>query len=463
MPLAPSSPNSPTRRRRNLSDLDFSSTAPSSFTRNGYGQSPPYSPETPRTSIPHSPVTTRHRISSSGGMERPARYSGDFTPDVNADSGDGGGLGSLADELANAWDDGYEYGYGGEDTSGLQDGEGMVSIDGVDSPTSDNASYIESIHDMGIGMGGGLSHGDSGSGEDQLKPPRQRLKGHSRHRRHESLYDGSDYGNDSDFDEPGDMSPGLEAQMAGIDDLVRWSKADETSNELIDQFIGLLRELGGQAGIENSTTRLITAHSSLVSHLTHQTRSLQTLTHPLLISSFPTLSPDAIDDLLPLIDSILPNLPFPDQHQSTHHRTDSTSTSDPDHSSAHSRSHSHTTPLLSLQSLLSQTSDLTHTLRTLNDTLHESRQLTSTASRRLKTVRELVIEMRREGEAREEGIRWIEKGGWDAKLAAREAGTVCQSVVSGFEAVCGEWRNRLFGTAAAGAGATATPAEVTVS
>ncbi|EEP81812.1 predicted protein [Uncinocarpus reesii 1704] len=445
----PSSPNSPGRTRRNPSRLDLSSASPSALTRNEFGQSPPYSPLTPRTSVPQSPMSHRRRISSLGTSERLDRFSGDFTSDMNADAhdGDAGGLGSLADELANAWDDdGYGYGYGEDDASGLQDGEVMVSLDGVDSSAPGNGTYIESIHDMGIGMGSGMSHGASDSEHDQLMPPKQRLRGQLRHRRHESLYDGSDYGNDSDLEDAGDIPPGLEARMSGIDDLVRWSKGD--GNEVIDQFISLLRELGGQSGIENSTTRLITAHNSLVSHLSHQTRSLQTLTHPLLISSFPTLSPDAIDDLVPLIDSILPNLPSPNNHQ----RTDSNTPSTPDPpTSHHSRSHSNATPLLSLQTLLSQTSDLTHTLRALNDTLHESRQLTSTASRRLRAVRELVVDMRREDEAREEGIRWIEKGGWDARLARREAGTVCHSVVSGFEAVCGEWRDRLFGTAAAAA------------
>ncbi|WEW58725.1 hypothetical protein PRK78_004193 [Emydomyces testavorans] len=471
MPLVSSSPTSPARRQRNSLNLDLSSASPSAFAANGYGQSPLYSPQTPRTSIPQSPS---RQVSTSGIMERPARFSGDFAPNMNADmgGGDGGGLGSLADELANAWDDddgGYGYGYGEEDVSGLQDGEVMVSIDGIGSPGSDDQAYIDSIHDMGIGMGSGMLHGPSDSDQDQLKPPKQRLKGQSRHRRVESLYDGSDYGNDSDFEDPGDISPGLEARMAGIDNLVRWSKADDASNQFIDQFISHLRELGGQAGIENSATRLITAHTSLASHLTHQTRSLQTLSHPLLISSFPTLSPDAIDDLIPLIDSILPNLPFPDrphhqhhqhhQHQPTHQRDPSNPDSSPSHSRPHSRSHTTTTPLLSVQTLLSQTSDLTHTLRTLNDTLHESRHLTSTASRRLKTVRELVIEMRHEDEAREEGIRWIEKGGWDARLAGREAGSVCHNVVSGFEAVCGEWRDKLFG-AGAGAGAAAAATEV---
>lgn len=55
--------------------------------------------------------------------------------------------------------------------------------------------------------------------------------------------------------------------------------------------------------------------------------------------------------------------------------------------------------------------------------------------------------MRREDESRDEGTRWIEKGEWDRRLREREAGRVCGDVVSGFEAVCGEWRERLFGAA----------------
>lgn len=184
--------------------------------------------------------------------------------------------------------------------------------------------------------------------------------------------------------------------------------------------------------------RLITAHASITSHLTHQTRALQTLIHPLLFSPFPLLSPEAIDSLVPLIDDgLLQNLPLPFPHGQ--HHTQSLSAA-----SGQDASHN---PLLSLQTLITQTSDLTLTLRTLSDTLHESRQLTSTASRRLRSARELVAEIRREDEDREEGTMWIEKGEWDRKLKDREAGRLCREVVGGFEAVCGEWRRKLFGTA----------------
>lgn len=187
----------------------------------------------------------------------------------------------------------------------------------------------------------------------------------------------------------------------------------------------------------NASRRLITAHTSITSHLTHQTRTLQTLTHPLLFSPFPILSEEDIDSLVPLIDEeLLPNLPYPfPQAQSRSRPT----------TPAQSAS---LNPLVSLQTLLSQTSELVYSLRSLSDTLHESRQVTSTASRRLRSAKELVAELRREEEEREEGTRWIEKGQWDRRLREREAGKVCGDVVSGFEAVCGEWRKKLFGAAA---------------
>ena len=102
-----------------------------------------------------------------------------------------------------------------------------------------------------------------------------------------------------------------------------------------------------------------------------------------------------------------------------------------------------------------QTADLSDSLRGLSDTLYEARQLTSTASRRLRSARELVAELRREDEGREEGMRWIENGDWDRRLRDREAGRVCGEVVNGFEAMCGEWKEKLFGTAGTGAGVEA--------
>lgn len=164
--------------------------------------------------------------------------------------------------------------------------------------------------------------------------------------------------------------------------------------------------------------RLITAHTALSTHLLHQTRLLQSLAHPLF--SPLSLPPDAetIEDLLPLLLSISDSMPRPT-----------------------------TAAFNSLTQLHSLTADLVQTLNYLSDTLHMSRQTTTTATRRLKSARELVAEMKRDEDAREEGERWLTKGNWGDRLAGREAAGVCKGVVGGFEEVCEGWRARLMAQA----------------
>ncbi|KAH8700606.1 hypothetical protein BGW36DRAFT_425421 [Talaromyces proteolyticus] len=418
---APPSPMSP-RHRRHPSSLDMSPSI------NGMGDNGYFYAQTPQSPRPVSPETPRQRNSQILNGDR--RMSEDYM----GMAGSSGGLGNLADELADAWGDGEGY----DDVSGIEGNNQAENMHGI--REEDDTSEQGSPHEQ-----------TSPSHLSGLQPPRQRVRQYqNRHRRTESQYDGSDYGNDSDFDEPGEVSPNLERRMAGIESLARRGIEDNGSStdQIIKRFIESLRDLGGQSGIENSAARLITAHTSITSHLTHQTRALQTLIHPLLFSHFPLLSTDSIDDLIPLIDDgLLPNLPLPFQPphvaQGSLRPTSSSSTKSTQSQTAA------VDPLLSLQTLLTQTSDLTLTLRTLSDTLHESRQLTSTASRRLRSAREIVTEIKREDEDREEGHRWIESGEWDRKLREREAGRVCGEVVSGFEAVCGEWRRKLFGAAGA--------------
>ncbi|OXV08753.1 hypothetical protein Egran_03484 [Elaphomyces granulatus] len=425
MPSIPSSPVSPPRRHRRPASIDISSTSPQAYV-NGFDQSTPRTPRTPGLSHPQSPVSPRQRNSQI--MNGIRRMSTEYI-----EVGDsGGGLGSLADELADAWE---EEGY--EDMSGLENV--LADHSHLDGDEGEHV-FIESTHDMGMPLG------DLSPANSALLLPRQKIKNaQNRHRRQESQYDGSDYGNDSDFDDLGYISPNLEARMAGIETLARRGLEENGSSgdQAIKRLIESLRDLGGQSGIENGATRLIAAHTSITSHLTHQTRALQTLIHPLLFSHFPLLSSEAIDTLIPLIDEgLLPSLAFPFAESQL------SSPQTPISSSSTSSQSASLNPLLSLQTLFSQTSDLTHTLRGLSDSLHESRQLTSTASRKLRSARELVAELRREDEDREEGTRWIEKGEWDRRLREREAGKVCGEVVSGFEAVCGEWREKLFGPAA---------------
>lgn len=203
---------------------------------NGFSHSPPLSPQSPRSSAPPSPVTPRQHTAQ--GTNGSHRMSGDFSG-----TGDtGGGLGSLADELADAWDEegGYEYASGQE--NGPADSQPLDPSDGEDTYNlrSRSMSNLSIEHAM-------LHH--------------TKLKGRNgaqRHRRHESQYDGSDYGNDSDLEEA-DMSPSLESQMAEIESLARRGMENNGSenDHIIQRAIEALRDLGGQSGIENNAMRLV--------------------------------------------------------------------------------------------------------------------------------------------------------------------------------------------------------------
>lgn len=89
-------------------------------------------------------------------------------------------------------------------------------------------------------------------------------------------------------------------------------------------------------------------------------------------------------------------------------------------------------------------------LSALSDSLQISRQTMSVAARRLKTCQEGVGHWRKEEREREEGIAWVEAGGWDERLRTRDAAMVCREVVGGFEEVCEGWRKRLVEGVAAG-------------
>jgi hypothetical protein len=96
-----------------------------------------------------------------------------------------------------------------------------------------------------------------------------------------------------------------------------------------------------------------------------------------------------------------------------------------------------------LRSLHSLTIDLLSTLSTLSDSLHMIRQTTTLAGRRLRSVREMLVVMKKDLEAGEEGRRWLEAGRWEERLGERRAARVCREVIGGFEEVCGRWRERL--------------------
>lgn len=214
----------------------------------------------------------QHRISDAAASDAAAA----------AAAAGGGGLGSLADELADAWEEeeegGYGYGYvSGQENSGLLVDESSPRqphhLDDR-SNNGDNGNGEEEDDDDDYDMGGGgirtPSSGYSVENHNTLHPPRHKTRnvGGSgggggvaalRHRRHESQYDGSDYGNDSDLEEAADISPSLEGQMAEIESLARRGMENNGSenDHVIKRAVEALRDLGGQSGIENNAMRYV--------------------------------------------------------------------------------------------------------------------------------------------------------------------------------------------------------------
>lgn len=322
----------------------------------------------------------------------------------NFDGGDNG-LGNLADELADALS-------GDEDDDGYyEEGEGEQLSDGALESPKDRA---EEIRDSGVDV---EEHKQLPARNKKLElspPPNPKS-----HRRQGSAYDGSEYGSESDLETAG-MPPSLVARMDAVESLARRGTDGGPADKVFHRVTEGLRDLGSQASVEGSTTRLITAHSALATHLAHQTRQLHNLTFPLL--SPLVMPPDAetIDELLPLLVSLSDDMPRPA-----------------------------TAAYNSLAALQTLTSDLVQTLNYLSDTLHMSRQTTTTATRRLKSAKDMVAEMKREEELREEGERWLTKGNWGERLEKRECADVCRDVVSGFEEMCNDWRAKLVAQAEA--------------
>ncbi|KAF7930045.1 hypothetical protein BELL_0253g00040 [Botrytis elliptica] len=396
----PPSPQTP-RHSRHPSALDFSPSTMSLSRRLS------------KSSI-HTPTTPNHMIrdfsSSVDGVGM----------DVLGSAQNGGnGLGNLADELADAWS---------EDEGEMDEADlNFQSMAPTESDHEDAEEDKNAVRDSGVDVTSPKKQHTAMNSNSTLTPP---TAGHGRvhalgHARSPSEYDGSDYGGDSDLESPA-FGPALLARMDMVEGLARRGTENNGSQAdgVVKRVIESLKDLGGQSGVEGNTTRLVTTHTALSTHLLHQTRLIQNLSHPLFspLSAPPT--PEFIDTLLPLLDTLSDSIPRPS-----------------------------TQSLSSITSLHSLTTDLIQTITYLSDTLHMSRQTTVQASRKLKSAKELVGEMRREEELREEGEKWVEQGDWERRLGERECAGVCRGVVGGFEQVCEDWRRRLVESAGGEVGA----------
>lgn len=354
---------------------------------------------------------------------------------ISVENYTGNGIGNLADELGEVWDE------DGADTQGSSFLEGLRE-GGADpqplSPGAQDVSFgINDIHDFGFGMAvsspAGYSHNQTlrppSASSERRKPDRGSQHHQTRRKPHEnyhnggeradSSYDGSDYGPESDPDE-GDFPPLLAKRIRDLEKVTRMSSSpsDALSEDggVIWRTSKALKDLGAQSSIENGATRLITAYTSMATHRTFKTRELFTQAHSLLYGNVLNLPEETIDLLLADISSL----------------SDSTSLKDVTPQS----------PLLSLQILASNTNDLLYTLRSLSDVLQESRLASNQAARKLKAVREMVEEMRLEGELTDMSIMLIQAGDWDRRCRERNAARTCREVVTGFSKTCDLVRER---------------------
>ncbi|KAG6004906.1 hypothetical protein E4U21_000633 [Claviceps maximensis] len=318
------------------------------------------------------------------------------------------GMGNLADELADAFSDSDE-----EDEGELESGQEQ-------GPNTQPRQTHNNFTDGAAGGGPDITSTPTRSQFKDKANHQKLLSPHGRENRNAAMdYDGSEYGSESDLDCAG-IPATLIAKIDAIESLARrgtenYGGADD---DVLQRVTDGLRDLGSQLTVEGNASRLITAHTALATHLVHQTRQLHGLTFPLLSPLVPAPDGETIEDLIPLLVSLSGQMPRPS-----------------------------TFAFSSINALHTITSDLIQTLSYLSDTLQMSRQTTAMATRRLKSAKELVSEIRRDEELREEGERWLHRGNWSQRLARRECASVCVEVIDGFEDVCNDWRRRLLAQA----------------
>ncbi|KAJ9664278.1 hypothetical protein H2201_005270 [Coniosporium apollinis] len=403
-PRTPTYPPS-SSHRRHPSSFDLSPN-PRSHNYNSYFTTPSRSPISRRSSAvnyQYSPVTPRSIYDARPGSR------GNELSELDGVAGGDGGLGNLADELADMWED--------------DEGEGERGYDAVDGEAVELGNGNVRVNGHRPGSHGGARDGSIvASSPPTLRSPQQPSRHRSNHQRKPSQLDGSEDGGERELNASGGISAGLEAEIAALESIARRG-AEQTTGDTdqgVHRFTESLRDLGSQAAIEAGATRLTNAYTAQTTHLTTESRTMASLTSTLLSPLSPAPPPEIIDTLLALIPETIAELPSPSS-----------------------------TPLYALHALTRTTQDLVQTLSYLSDSLHMSRQTTQVAARRLRAVKYAVTEMARERELAEEGRRWIEQEGWEDRLARRECKGVCADVVGGFEKVCEGWRERLLAGAEA--------------
>ena len=246
----PSSSPTPTRRRKSSSiaiDLSFTSASPQS---NGSSvKQPSDSRRSSQDSV--TPQSTPRPIAS---HERSGYFESSNGFDDLIDTGNANGLGNLADELAEAFDK--------EDENGHQLGDGIPedlygraeAIRNDQSKENEHPIFRDGNKDRHTIS---ISPIRPATSDLPISPPRQSLR--FRQTRKNSQYDGPDYADDSDLEDPHGIAPSLEARLATVESLVRRDTETNGSdaNEIVQRMANSLRDLGTQAGVENGANRYV--------------------------------------------------------------------------------------------------------------------------------------------------------------------------------------------------------------
>lgn len=218
----PSSPRTP-RHSRHTSNVDLSFATPLAYVGDSSNR------RHSKASI-HSPSTpNRHSFQRSDSIAVDVFSSG-------GPSGPSNGLGNLADELADAWDE--------DEGEGDDDEEPDMNFQEV-------KQDAETTRDSGVDVGSSPVQPLKSA---NLTPPLE-SRGH---RRQPSDYDGSDYGGDSDLESPG-IPPGLVARMDMVESLARRGTENNGTERdgVVNRVVEGLKDLGGQSGVEGGATRYV--------------------------------------------------------------------------------------------------------------------------------------------------------------------------------------------------------------
>ena len=256
MPSIPPSPRTPTKRRKSSIDLQITSASPqsnshasrrSSVNRRGSQ----YSIESP----------TIQRLATS------QEWPGINGTSSLAEGGESNGLGNLADELAEAFDEDEEPVQGEVLEGEMRQLEGAVKENPREGYCGDSD------------VNEGSSERLAATATSTSPHPGLRIK----HRRMNTSHEGSDNGYDSEQDLTERISSGFDSRLVAIEGLAQPSSEayGDNANDFVQRFADTLKELPSQSRVENGVTRYAPSDHTRRTRLAYIPSSIIDRLHPI--------------------------------------------------------------------------------------------------------------------------------------------------------------------------------------